>query len=128
MGDKVVNIKEQSAAVVEGMDELSAVQNVEYATIPGFVEGQTLRIASVTAGDMIEWNEANEGPAKRTAGLRLICKSLVNTAGVRYADDPKNIAVFRKYSFKSTEDVVKHILKLNGFDVKAGKEDPAKND
>ena len=106
---------EQTESVVESMEEIAAVNDVEYATIPGFRAGQTLRIGSLTAGDLIEWSEANDGEAKRTAGLRLITKSLVNSKNERYASDPKNIQVFRARSHKVTEKVVEAILDLNGM-------------
>lgn len=111
--------------VVESMDEVATSDDVEYATVEGFKAGQTLRIMSLTAGDLIEWSEANEGEAKRTAGLRLITKSLVSSAGARYAEDPKNIAIFRKKSHKVTERIVREILKLNGMTVK--QDEAAKN-
>jgi len=104
---------------VESMDDILSANDVEYATIEGFTPGKPFRIASLTAGDLIEWSEANEGEAKRTAGLRLITKSLVNSKGVRFADNPKNIAVFRQKSHKVTERIVKEILKLNGMTVNA---------
>lgn len=101
------------------MDDVLAANDVEYAEIEGFTKGgKTFRIQSLTAGDLIEWSEANEGEAKRTAGLRLIVKSLVDADGKRIADDT-HIAVFRKKSHKVTERIVKEILKLNGMNVKA---------
>lgn len=105
--------------VVSSMNEILGADDVEYKVIPGFKAGQTLRIGSLTAGDLIEWSEANEGEAKRTAGLRLITKSLVNNDNVRYADDPKNIQAFKAKTHKATENIVKEILKLNGMNVKA---------
>jgi hypothetical protein len=113
--------------IIGSMDELKELDEVEYAVIPGFTPGKTLRIGSLTAGDLIEWSEASEGEAKRTAGLRLICKSLVGPppGNMRYANDPKNIAVFRAKRHKATEEIVKAILKLNGMEVKIS--DAAKN-
>src|SRR5436190_89742 len=111
---------------IESMEEISASDDVEYAMIEGFTKGKPFRIGSLTAGDLIEWSEANEGEAKRTAGLRLITKSLVNSRGERYAADPKNIAVFRTKSHKVTERIVKEILKLNGMSIK--QTDDAKKD
>lgn len=101
---------------------------VEFTTIDGFRPNEKLRIGSLTAGDMIEWSEANEGEAKRTAGLRLITRSLVGPEpeNHRYADDPKNIPKLRALRHKETERIVKEILKLNGMTVK-GQTD-AKND
>ena len=106
--------------VYGSMDEILAdgATEIEYAEVEGFKPGKKIRIGSVTAGDIIEWSEANEGEAKRTAGLRLICKSLVNEKGERIADDPKNIAKFRTMRHKETERIVKEILKLNGMNVK----------
>lgn len=118
------------------MEEIlaSGASDVEYAIVDGFKPGEKVRIGSVTAGDMIEWSEANEGEAKRTAGLRLITKSLVGpekpTNGQppnhRYADDVKNIPKFRAMRHKETERIVREILKLNGMNVK--QQDDAKKD
>ena len=118
MSDKIYGSMEEILA--------SGASDAEYAEVDGFKPGERVRIGSVTAGDMIVWSEANEGEAKKTAGLRLICKSLVNADGVRYADDDKNIAKFRVMRHKETERIVKEILKLNGMNVKA--EEKAKND
>lgn len=99
---------------------------VEYAVVEGFKPGTKVRIGSVTAGDMIEWSEVNEGEAKRTAGLRLICKSLVDEHGNRYANDDRNIPKFRAMRHKETERIVREILKLNGMTVR--QDTAAKND
>jgi hypothetical protein len=114
----MTDIKDKSD-LIETMAEIDAAIDVEYATIEGFEAGKKFRIGSLTAGDLIEWSEANEGEAKRTAGLRLITKSLVNSKNERYADDSKNIQIFRRKSHKVTERIVKEILKLNGMTVKA---------
>ena len=60
--------------IVETMEEISAAVDVEYANIEGFTKDKPFRIGSLTAGDLIEWSEANEGEAKRTAGLRPLAK------------------------------------------------------
>lgn len=102
--------------------------DVEYAIIDGFKPGTKIRIGSVTAGDMIEWTEANEGEAKKNAGLRLICKSLVGPepGNIRYAADMKQLGKLRELRHKDAERVVREILKLNGMNVKQDKE--SKND
>lgn len=116
--------------VYESVDEIlaSGATDSEYAVIDGWKPGTKIRIGSVTAGDMIIWSEANETEAKRTAGLRLITKSLVGPepGNVRYADDDKNIPKFRAMRHKETERIVKGILKLNGMTVAA--DDKAKKD
>lgn len=114
--------------IYSSMDEILAdgATGVEYATIEGFQPGKKIRIGSVTAGDIIEWSEANEGEAKKNAGIRLIMKSIVNAKGERIAEDPKNIQKFRMMRHKDTERIVKEILKLNGMNVKG--ESEAKKD
>lgn len=112
-------------AKILSMDDVLAADDVEYAEIPGFKEGEAFRIRSLTAGDLIEWTEAGEGEAKRTAGLRLIVRSLVNEKGERIAEDA-HIAVLRKKSHKVVDRIVKEILKLNGLEVKAREKE--KND
>lgn len=120
--DKVetTEILETPEKIYASVDELVAdgASEVEYAWVEGFKPGTKIRIGSVTAGEMMLWSEANEGEAKKSAGLRLITKSLVDKDGKRYADDPKNIAKFREMRHKETERIVKEIIKLNGMNVK----------
>jgi hypothetical protein len=108
---------------VLSMAEIEAGDDIEYTKIPAYKPGQCFCIGSLTAGDLIEWSEANETEAKRTAGLRLIVKSLVDgipgengATGKRIATE-KDIATFRKKSHKVTERIVREILKLNGMNV-----------
>lgn len=104
---------------VESMEEIDGSIDVEYAVIEGFTPGKPFRIGSLTAGDLIEWSEKSESETqKRTMGLRLICKSLVNSKNERFALDPRNIEIFRRKSHKVTERIVKEILKLNGMTTK----------
>jgi hypothetical protein len=107
-------------------DMLAAAEplaSVEYMRTPGFKPGQVFVLQSLNAGDLIEWSEANE-EAKRTAGLRLIVKSVVDgepgkdegAKGMRIMDDT-HIALLRKLPHKATESVVRAVLKLNGMKV-----------
>jgi hypothetical protein len=109
--------------IVASMDEIAASSDVEYATVEGFSKDSPIRIGSLTAGDLIEWSEANESEEKRTAGLRLITKSLVGPEpeNLRYAmgaAEEKNIAILRTKSHKVTERIVREVLKMNGMTVK----------
>jgi hypothetical protein len=106
------------------MAEITATNDIEYAIVPAW-GGKKVRIASVTANDIIQWSEANEGEAKRTMGLRLITRSLVDKDGKRISGD-HDIPMLRTKSHKITEAIVKAILKLNGMNVKA--EEASKND
>jgi hypothetical protein len=128
--------------VYASLDQMveSGATVVEYRTIKGFKEGEWVRIGSVNAGDMIEWSEAEGQEAKRTAGLRLICKSLVGPEkpdpklnippNYRYAANTdkmgESVSKLRAMRHKETERIVKEILDLNGLDVKKGKD--AKNE
>ena len=114
------------------LDFLAAAEpqaSVEYARVPGLKPGQVAVLASVSAGDIIEWSEASEGEAKRTAGLRLIVKSVVDgepgvdqgATGRRLMDDTA-LAMLRKLPHKKTEEMVKAIIKLNGMSVKQDNE------
>ena len=129
-------VKEPEVKIYSSMDDIeeSGKYDVEYALIDGFKPGEKFRIASLTAGDILEWTEASED-AKRTMGLRLICRSLVGPepANERYANNDKYLAAFRKRSHKVMESILKAVLKLNGMEVnKAGTatqaEDRAKKD
>lgn len=101
---------------------------VEYKRVQvhGFLAGKVFVIRSVTSGAIIEWSEASEGEAKRTAGLRLIIDSVVDgepgkDSGARGAQlmDSSAIGLLRKIPHKVTETVVKEIIKLNGLSIKA---------
>lgn len=124
MSDKIV--EPVGDKIYASMDEIFSGEpdKEEYAVIPGFKDGEKIRIGSVTAGEIIEWQEANEGEAKKTAGLRLICRSLVGPppGNIRYANSDKNIAKFRAMRHKETERILKEIIKLNGMTVKGDAE------
>lgn len=94
---------------------------VQYKKVDGFKPGQKFVIKSLMSGDVIEWQEANEGEAKRTAGLRLIVKALVDgdpadgvAKGVNIMDDT-HIAVLRKVRHEVTERLVEQIADMNGM-------------
>lgn len=124
MADDKVYPEGKPISVTDMLAAAEPLASVEYARVPGFKPGQIFVLQSVTAGDMIQWSEANEGDAKRTAGLRLIVKSVVDgepgkdegAKGARILDDT-HIALLRKLPHKTTEEVVKGILKLNGMKV-----------
>jgi hypothetical protein len=112
------------------LDELLAIDDIEYATVPIGSSGKFITIRSVTAEEWIIWQEANEsGDAKRTAGIRLIIKSLVDgipgKAGAtgRLICRMDDLGEWKKKSFKLTETIVTAILKLNGKGDAATKKD-----
>lgn len=100
-------------------DDVLALDDVEYATIPGLKAGQMMRIKSLTAGDFIEWSEARDADpiAKRVAGLNLIIKSAVDDAGAPILNEG-HLERMKKVRHRVTEAVIKEILRLNGMTVK----------
>jgi hypothetical protein len=99
------------------MDEILAVDDIQYADVEAF--GGLIRIGSLSAGDMIDWIEANEDPAKkRIAGINLIVKSLVDETGARIGRD-ENTEVLKKKDNRTLGKIVNTILELNGMKPKA---------
>lgn len=130
MTDAVAVKEAKDESVYESVDEMvsDGASEVQYATIEGFKPNKLINIGSVSAGDMIEWSEANEGEAKKTAGLRLITKSLVGSKEKGYPriSSDRDIPKLRTMRHNVTERIVKEILKLNGMTVKQDKD--LKND
>lgn len=122
------------AAVVPTMsiEDMLSSSDVEYRYIdmrPLGWKGR-VRIGSLTAEDLIQWTETNDGPARRTAGLRLLIKSLVDDTGERIGRD-NMLERFKGKSHRAIDAIVKEVLDLNGLVLKDGKEKPtdkAKND
>lgn len=108
---------------VLSVEEMLAAEDVEYAEIKGW--NGIIRIGSLSAEEFLEWTEANEGEAKKTAGIRLVVRSLVDAEGRRIGND-KMIGQFKKKSQAIMERIVKEILKLNGLNTKSEKD--TKND
>lgn len=126
---------EKGVALIErSLDDMLAVPDVEYRKVEMPEWGGTLYIGSVSAADVIEWQEASEGEAKKTAGIRLIIKSLVNreafegAPGAARIGNDKHIAQLKTKAFKNIEKVVKQILDLNGMDAKGKETRIEKND
>lgn len=94
------------------MDDIMNADDVKYKVIDAF--GGKVRIGSLNAGDMIEFIESNEGPAKKTAGVRLIIKSLVDKDGVRIGTE-KHLQGMLKRNAEAVNRVVGEILELNGM-------------
>ena len=100
------------------VEEMMAAEDIQYAEVEAF--GGIVRIGSIDAGQMIEFVESNEGPGKRTAGLRLIIKSLVDGEGSRIGKD-EHLQLWMRRSQKTCNRIVEEILKLNGLDKDAAK-------
>ncbi len=106
---------------VLSFDEILGVEDVEYrdVTVKNWPKtGQTgiVRLATCSADDLIEWSEQNDVDRK-TAGLRLLAKSMVGPDDRRFADIPgaleRLIASLRGRSSNSINTLVQEALDLN---------------
>lgn len=135
MADTAEAVKATEAKVLAGPRVYASLQDilssgvtaVEYKEIAGFTDGTAIRIGSVSAGDMMVFQEASaeDDSKKREAGLRLICKSLVGPEpeNLRYLDGSEsviraNMAQLRAIRYKETERITREIIALNGMRVR----------
>ena len=139
MGEVVEMPKEKVYDSIESILEDGATE-IRYAEAPGFKPGSKFRIRSVTAGDMIEWTNANQNgdeEQKKAAGLRLLCKSVVSPAPENepylWSDDPKvmerTIMVLKTMRHGEIDGALDKVLEHNNLKVK-GRDDkkPAKQE
>jgi hypothetical protein len=104
------------------IDDIASAADIQYVEIEVPEWKGKVRFGSLDAGELIDFIEANDGPAKRNAGLRLIIKSLVDENGTRIGTD-KHLESFKKKSARVCSRLVDDILILNGLDAK-GKDVP----
>lgn len=87
----------------------------DYVQVPEWAAGGRARIASLTAGDMIEWLEARRDPLKgQSSGLQLIQKALVNDSGDHICKS-EHLELFRKKNTQVCGRIVDAIMKMNGL-------------
>lgn len=99
------------------LDEMLDANDIQFIEVDTPEWGGTVRLGSLTAGEMLTFIETSEGPAKANAGLRLIVRSLVDAEGNRLGTD-KHLEAFKKKDAKVVNRLVKAILTLNGMDAK----------
>lgn len=104
-------------------EDILSSDDIEYTSVTAW-GNRLLKLQSLTAGDMIEFVQSNEGPARHTAGVRLIIKSAVGGDKKRLFKDT-DLEVLKRKNSKITNSIVDAILKLNGLDKKS--QDAAKN-
>jgi hypothetical protein len=108
---------------LSSVEEFFAADGVDYDTVP-IRGGKTIRIASITAEDWVEWTTLRDsGPdGKKKAGALLISKSVVNDEGDRFlaatGDEVLSAATvtrIQKLGLPTNEKLLKAIFKLNGI-------------
>lgn len=108
------------------IDEMFATDDTQYDVVDVPEWGGSIRIGSLRAGQMLEWVEANDGQAKRTAGLRLLVDSLVDADGARIGKK-EHIQKFKERDHSVVTRIVERILELNKMTVVKKSQDDAKN-
>lgn len=106
------------------IEDIESVDDIRYHEATAW--GGTLRFASLSAEEMLEFVEDNEGPARKTAGARLLSKSIVDDAGARIGTE-KSVQMFLKKDAGTVSRLVGEVLQLNGLLIVDGVSQ-AKND
>lgn len=94
------------------IDEILAAETTKYEVVDAF--GLKIRLGSLSAGDMLDFIESNEGAAKKTAGLRLIALSLVDEQGNRVGK-AAHLDSLKKKNAEDVNKLVGKIFALNGM-------------
>lgn len=114
---------------VVSFDDVKNANDVKFVEVPvpeWGGPGSVMRIGSLDAAAMMRFVEANEGVAKRTAGLRLIVESWVDDDGNRIGK-MEHLEMLKTRNQGVLSRVVQAILDLNGLSTKVNMDD-AKND
>lgn len=117
--------KEETPTKFLSIDDIDSADDIKIISREVPEWGGHLLLGSLPSSEMIDWVEASEGPAKRTAGLRLLVKSLVNEKGERIGTD-RHLQIFKKKSAVVCNQILDDIIALNGLNKKAQAE--IKND
>jgi hypothetical protein len=96
------------------IEEIASADDTQYAVIDVPEWKGKIRIGTLPAGTLLDWVEANTGPAKRTAGIRLVVESLVDANGKRIGE-PKHIEIFKRKDSRVMNRIANEVLKLNGL-------------
>ncbi len=141
MAEVLENVMPVEDDVIESMDAIRAADDVEFKTVDMSQFGwktpkgsaMKIRIASLSAEDIIRWQETRDEPkAKRNSGIRILVKSIVDKKGNRIGKD-EDFNWFSKKSYKAVDHLVMEVLKLNGLVIVPDKKpesdvEKAKND
>ena len=116
MGDtNKPNGKEEAEEVLSSLDQIVDTVDIEFKTIHVPKWKMSIRIGSLSAEDLISFVETNEQPkAKRTAGIRLLVKSMVDTDGNRIGRDT-DIAILQRKNHQIVTSLIDEVMKLNGL-------------
>lgn len=97
-----------------GIDQIKDADDTIYETLEVPEWKGAIRLGTLDAGTMIEHVRQNEGPAKFTAGIRMIVESLVDGDGRRIGK-PEHQQILMKKNAVVTNRIADAILRLNGW-------------
>jgi len=97
-------------------DDIFEVKDTRFLEIDVPEWGGSIRVAALSAGEMIDFVESNEGPSKKTAGIRLVIASLVDEQGNRIGK-PEMIDKFRKKDTRVMNKIVDQLMELNDMNL-----------
>lgn len=104
--------KGETKRALLSIEDILKAEDTAYATVPAW--GSYVRLGSLDAGTMLDFIERNDGPGKKTAGIRILIQSLVDENGNRIGK-PEMIEAFKKKNAKVINELVDHIMVLNGL-------------
>jgi hypothetical protein len=107
--------------------ELETADDRKFDTVEAF--GGTVRLASLSAFDMLAWVEENDDKEKaKLAGFRMLVKALVDEDGNGLPADQHDsmIEKLRRKDASDCKKLIERALRLNGIGV--GKAESVKND
>ena len=115
IGIDMAQDKEKSE--IFSMNDILAAEDTEYREVK--VWGGIVRVGSLTAGELLEFVEANAQPdSRKTSGLRLIIKSIVDENGNRLGKE-EHLEGLKSRNSQQIEKLTHEILNLNGLGKKA---------
>lgn len=110
------------------------IDNVRFDVVEdAYGPGQHTRIGSVNSLDMIQWMEDNDSKdpeIRKTGGLRLLVKSIVDKNGARLPEEQseKWLQIFGAKDAQANGRVIAAALVLNGLRKPKAQVEAAKND
>lgn len=103
------------------LEEMLESEDVQFVVVPVPEWKGNVRLASVSAGTMMEFVEANQDKTKaKDSNIRLIVQSIVNDQGVRLATEDTIdflIARFRKKDVRVMNRLMDAVMKLNDIKI-----------
>lgn len=100
-----------------GVDDFDSLNDIAFDDVYIPEWKKWIRLGSLTADDLLDWVEANEGAPKKLQGLRLLVKSIVDQNGNRIGTE-ELVEKLRKRHAGAVRRLMERATKLNGLEDK----------